>query len=173
MAKHAFPRQLYSLIPALYPHLAEILQNANLTGIEFFALSYVKNNGQPFEDGDIGLPISDLRDILLKAGAYDSDSGARGFITNHLQVSKQFLAHRRMTKEEKERLFPTSGGYRDALVLTAVGHARLQSVNDQVEVLFSRALNGVQAPFLGQLLRGVDGIAGQVVKRLEDLASRK
>jgi hypothetical protein len=172
-----FPQQLYRLIPILYPRFAEILHRSKISGPAFFALSYVKNTGKEIEPGVVVLPVADLKNILVKAGEYDSGSGAHGFITTHLQNHLKYLQHHRLTPEQKREFFPDSPGYRDAVSITALGYQRIAEVNKQVEQFFNEATThltkGITGKALKALLKAFSVMAGPLIDRLEDLARQK
>jgi hypothetical protein len=113
------------------------------------------------------LPIGELKLLLLNFGAYESASGALGFIANHMQTAKRYLQHRRLTPMEKQRLFPTVGGYRDAVHLTSIGQERLDQIDRGVEKMFENMTSDVPAATLRSFLGLLAPFADQAVNRLE------
>ena len=167
-----FPQETYRLIPALYPHLAEMLEAAELTATEFFALSYVKNKGKDIGNGEVVLPIAILREVLMKTGAYESSSGAMGFVT-HLQNSKAYLGHYRLTPEQKGTYFPDAPGYRDAVFVTEDGVKKLNAMNAQVERLFADVVKDLPASIVNPALKTFARVVGRVVAKLDALAAQR
>lgn len=171
MKKIRFPPELYRFIPALYPHLAEILESVGLTGTEFFALSYIRHQGKLIEEGRVALPISSLKVMLMKTGAYASESGAHGFISGHLETTKHYVEHQRLTPQQKKELFPKATGHRDVVVLAQLGEEKLDGVNARVEKLFEETIRGVSPILLRGVLQAIVTLATPVILRLELLAS--
>ena len=168
-----FPADLYRLIPALYPHFADILDSTELTGVEFFALSYIKYRGKPLDGGHVAIPVSELKAILLKLGEYNTLSGAAGFIANRLEKRYGFVRSVTLSHKERRDLFADSTGYRDAVVLTDAGHAKLKQVNDLVEQLYHQVSAGtpylIRQPLLGAFRKA----ARHLIARLETLSLAK
>jgi len=173
VARQRLPKELYRLVPALYPHLAEILVRSGLTGTVFFALSHVRHSGKELPDGMVGLPIADLKNILLKVGEYESTSGAHGFITNHLENSLKYLEHRTITPEEKKALFPESPGYRDVVVITPAGAGKLDEVNAKVDQLFQEVTGGLRGRVVTGLMKAFTPVAATVIDKLESMSMNR
>lgn len=169
-----FPQSLYRLIPSLYPHFAEILKTADITTSELLTLSYVKHRGQDIGPQGMALPIKTLMSMLVKVGMYQSDSGAHGFITSHLENRAGYLRHHTITPAEKDHFFPGAKGYRDVVVLTEKGHEKLNDVNREVEKLFDNVVGkGIPPLVLKTVLVALDNAADHVVGRLDQLAKDK
>lgn len=167
MAKQKrFPEELYRLIPAMYPHFVEILHTAGITGPEFFVLSHIKHAGKEIQPGVVVMPISEIKDILVRAGQYTSTSGAHGFITNHLQHNLKYLEHRRVTPEQKRDLFPSSTGYRDVVTITQRGFEKLDEVNREVERLFQDTTTGIPEMLMRTGLSAFSRIASLAIRKL-------
>jgi len=137
-----FPKRLYETIPALYPHMVHIFNSCKVSGPEFLVLSYVKNAGKVTESGEVALPISQLTQVLVDSGLYDSRSGAAGFIQAQ-QDKKKYLRQTRITHEQKRLMFPDSTGYRDVVILTEEGRNLVEQVNKSVEALFGQVAKRV------------------------------
>lgn len=167
MAKR-LPPELYQVIPALYPHFVDILNSANVTGPQFFVLSFVRHRGQEIQPGVTALPVSDIKDNLVKAGVYESVSGAAGFIGS--LEAKGWLRHIRITRQQKDEVFPLATGYRDVLVLTAAGERLLDEVNRLVDALFARLSAGVPRPVMTALVAAIKRSSGKIVTKLNDLS---
>jgi hypothetical protein len=164
------PPQFYRLVPALYPHFAKVVHSAGVTGPEFLCLSYVRKAGKEVEPGLSVLPIAELKLMLLNFGAYASESGALGFITNHLQNERGYLKHHRLTPGEKQKLFPGVGGYRDAVALTGVGREKLAAIDRGSENLFRRITSNISSSTLANFMSFLAPFAEEAVKRLEMMA---
>jgi len=168
-----FPGALYDLIPALYPHLAEVLHSAEITGPEFLSLSFVKNTGKQIEAGATALPLADLKALLIKVGEYESDGGASGFITGTLENRHGYLKPGRLTPDQKTKLFPHSPGYRDVVIITQAGADKLIEVNRRVERLFDDVTKGITGialrAALNTGLRAFQSISKTLIARLQTL----
>lgn len=162
-----FPKQLYSFLPAIYPHLIDAMRQCGVTSNELFVLSYVKNVGKELAPAVHALPIADLKDMLKKIGY--SDSGATGFVTTHLANKKRYLAHHRLTPEEKETLFPDSAGYRDVVYVTELGMAKLSEMRDRIETLYKNAVKGIRGIPMKALIGAFSAVADSVTVKLQKL----
>lgn len=151
----------------------DILSSAQITGPEFFALSYIKYRGKKIDGQRLALPVSELKAMLVKIGQYDTASGAAGFVTTRLEKECQFVRPFTLTHEEKRTLFPDSTGYRDAVVLTDAGLAKLEEVNRLVEELFAEVAKGIRSPLLAPLLFAFRKAAKNLTERLEKLSAAK
>lgn len=168
-----FPKELYDLVPALYPHVADILRRTGISGPEFLSLSFVKNRGKQIEDGVVGLPLAELKALLIAVGEYETDGGASGFITGTLENKHRYLKPGRLTPEQKELLFPDSPGYRDVVIITDAGFAKLADINAGIERLFGEVTSHVTGftsrAALRTFLKAFGQVAGAVINRLEGL----
>lgn len=168
MASNPFPSGLYRMIPALYPHFAEILRSVGLSGREFLALSYIKNSGREVGKGLTCAPIADLKALLIKMGEYKGDSGASSFI--HELEKKKYVEPRKLTLEEKAAHFPESTGHRDTVSITPVGLDQLQSVNAKVEQLYREMTVGLSGKLLKACLSAFAKLAEPLIERLDQRA---
>jgi hypothetical protein len=112
--------------------------------------------------------------MLVTIGHYETENGALGFITNHLQTKKEYLRHYRFTSaKEKEERFPDAGGYRDAVVLTPEGVKKLDELNDRVDKLYAKVTATISGKALAVVLKGLLPLAKQLTKELEKLTAEQ
>jgi hypothetical protein len=168
-----FPSELYRLIPALYPHFADILHSAKITGAELFALSYIKYRGKKLDGGHLALPVSELKAILVKVGEYGTSSGAAGFITNRLEKRSGLVKGFTLSHQERRDLFASATGYRDAVILTEAGLRKLEEINALVEDLYSQVARGTSPAIRVPLLMAFRRAAKALTERLESLSATK
>jgi hypothetical protein len=166
VASNQFPQEFYRLIPALYPHLAEILHLSGIAGREFLALSFVKNTGKESANGAVVLPISDLKALLIKIGEFKGDSGASTFIAE--LEERGLLAPGKISRKEKELLFPDSTGHRDVVSVSTDGHSKLEEINKRVEQLYLDATAGLAGATLRVGIKAFGQVAGRLITKLEN-----
>jgi hypothetical protein len=172
VAKHRFPKQFYELIPGLYPHFADMLNEAELSLQEFACLSTIRHHGKHVWPDTPALPLADLKAMLVRTGGYTPRS-ANGYLTQRLQHEKQYLECRKITRDQKATFFPSSPGYRDVLILSAKGLERLDTFNGSVERFFDDATRGVPPVLVRGFLAALAPFADSILKRLAAISSQR
>lgn len=150
--KDSLPDEFFDFIPALYPRLIRLFQEAQLTPPEFFALSYVKRFGRklPEAEGEKIILRFELGEVLQKAFAFKHKAREARVIED--LANRGFITQRKLSENEKERLFGRPGGRRLVVILLPAGLAALRGFNQKVNERFLELVSPVPRPLFRTIL---------------------
>lgn len=141
------PKELFGLMAALYPLLARLLIELELTMNDFFFLAYIRYFGKEHVDGGIAILRSELGNV------FDPLLNPSG-VTQRIDAleEKNLVRRGRVKGTDKAKMYGSKGGSKVVVFISKDGMDKLEIFNSRINEVFVGVTGNVQRTFLRSFL---------------------